>query len=261
MGRKPVLHTQHTGKRCGLRKHESAAMNLSGGWLWHWRAWRSQARWAATSAQISNWLLAQDMPRQQLVLLGPSAGWMLPDAWLAQFQEIHTWDIDPLAAPLFRWRHGAALQRSGTALHLHTGDGLAQLEALTAAMPKAFFWFDNLLGQLRFNEPAINAVAHTLHSLQGQMHAVAWGSLHDRMSGPTQGGAGLPLAQPSQAGLAMESPQAQAWLQRMGAISPWLDHLTEPVLPQGTPVQFCAWPFKPGYAHWLEMGWCPAKPA
>jgi hypothetical protein len=40
-------------------------------------------------------------------------------------------------------------------------------------------------------------------------------------------------------------------------VSPWLDHLTEQVLPQGTPVQYTAWHFKPGYAHWLEMGWCP----
>jgi hypothetical protein len=73
------------------------------------------------------------MPRQQLVPIGASAGWMLPTAWLSQFDEIHAWDIDPLAAPLFRWRHERTLKRQGTALHLHTGDGLALLPDIMRA--------------------------------------------------------------------------------------------------------------------------------
>ncbi len=233
-------------------------MNLTGGSHWHWRAWRSQARWASASQQISDWLLTQKMPRQRLVLVGASAGWMLPVAWLAQFKEIHAWDIDPLAAPLFRWRHGAHLKRQGTALHLHTGDGLALLKETSRAMPDAFFWFDNVLGQLRFTNEGLDSVSQRLQDLQSQMQQVAWGSVHDRMSGPTLPGTTLPPAHMAKSGLAMEAPEGQKWLQQMGAISPWLDHLTENVLPQGTPVQFTAWSFKPGYAHWLEMGWCPA---
>ena len=235
-------------------------MNLTGGWHWHWRAWRSQKRWAPTSAQIEAWLLAQTMPRKQLVLIGASAGWMLPTSWLAQFDAIYAWDIDPLAAPLFRWRHERELKRQGTALHLHTGDGLAQLHDAVHAMPEAFFWFDNMLGQLRFTHETLDAVDRRLRKLRHTLKPVAWGSVHDRMSGPAVQGIALPVAHQSTAGLAMETPEGQAWLQQIGAISPWLDHLTEQVLPQGTPVQYTAWPFKPGYAHWLEMGWCPATP-
>ena len=102
-------------------------MNLTGGWHWHVRAWRSQARWAPACVQISDWLMAQTMPRQQLVLIGASAGWMLPTAWLAQFEEVHAWDIDPWAKPLFYARHGRHLKRQSKALYLHTGDGLALL--------------------------------------------------------------------------------------------------------------------------------------
>ena len=199
------------------------------------------------------------MPRQRLVLIGASAGWMLPTTWLAQFSEIHAWDIDALAAPLFRWRHGQHLKRQGISLHLHTGDGLAQLTDSVRAMPDAFFWFDNVLGQLRFAQEPLDAVNRRLRQLQQQMKHVAWGSVHDRMSGPSLNDIPLPSAQKSLAGLAMETPEGQAWLRRIGAISPWLDHLTEQVLPPGTPVQYTAWPFKPGYAHWLEMGWTPAK--
>ena len=198
------------------------------------------------------------MPREQLVLIGASAGWMLPTAWLVQFKEVHAWDIDPLAAPLFRWRHGRTLQRQGTAVHLHTGDGLAALSACTQSLPKAFFWFDNVLGQLRFTEKDVHSVERQLGQVKQQMRSVAWGSVHDRMSGRcSPSGGALPSPQQDLAPTGMESPQAQAWLHRMGAISPCLDHLTEHVLPEGTPVQHTAWDFKSGYAHWLEMGWCP----
>ena len=230
-------------------------MSLTGGWQWHWRAWRSQKRWAPAVAQISDWLLAQDMPRRQLVLIGGSAGWMLPTEWLTQFEEVHAWDIDPLAAPLFRWRHGQALKRESTRLNLHTGDGLAQLDEWTRILPTAFFWFDNVLGQLRFTDPSPDAVEQRLKNFQRQLETVAWGSVHDRMSGRHTPGTLFPMARHSEAGLAMETTEGQAWLLQMGAISPWLDHLTEGVLPKGTPVQHTAWPFKPRYAHWLEMGW------
>ena len=195
------------------------------------------------------------MPRRQLVLIGGSAGWMLPTEWLIQFEEVHAWDIDPLAAPLFRWRHGQALKREGTRLNLHTGDGLAQLDELTRTIPTAFFWFDNVLGQLRFTDPSPDAVEQRLNHLQRQLKTVAWGSVHDRMSGPHTPGTHFSVARHSVAGLAMETLEGQSWLLQMGAISPWLDHLTEGVLPKGTPVQYTAWPFKPRYAHWLEMGW------
>ena len=195
------------------------------------------------------------MPRRQLVLIGGSAGWMLPTEWLIQFEEVHAWDIDPMAAPLFRWRHGQALKREGTRLNLHTGDGLAQLDEWTRILPTAFFWFDNVLGQLRFTDPSPDAVEQRLKNFQRQLETVAWGSVHDRMSGRHTPGTLFPMARHSEAGLAMETTEGQAWLLQMGAISPWLDHLTEGVLPKGTPVQHTAWPFKPRYAHWLEMGW------
>jgi hypothetical protein len=88
-------------------------MNLTGGIAWHWLAWRSQARWASTSQAIAHWLLHQahvfkasgvaDQP--SLLLIGASAGWMMSSQWLQQFARIDTFDIDPLAAPLFKWRH------------------------------------------------------------------------------------------------------------------------------------------------------------
>lgn len=193
------------------------------------------------------------------MLIGASAGWMLPTAWLLRFEEIHHWDIDPLAGHLFRWRHGPALRQAGIGLHIHRGDGLAALPDLIAAQPDAFFWFDNVLGQLRFSARQLSALEVSLRQLHKALQGVAWGSVHDRMSGTVMRQTALCAPQVARAGWGPASPQVQAWLGRMGAVSPWLDHLTEGVLPPGTPVQFVAWPFKPGYAHWLEMGWVSAS--
>lgn len=162
------------------------------------------------------------MPRQQLVLIGSSAGWMLPTEWLTQFEEVHAWDIDPLAAPLFRWRHGRALAQHGTRLHLNTGDGLSALDVCMQDLPEAFFWFDNVLGQLRFTGWPLQETARRLGQIQHQMKGVAWGSLHDRMSGPRRSDQAWPQSRAALAGWAMESSPGQDWLRSMGAVSPWL---------------------------------------
>lgn len=50
----------------------------------------------------------------------------------------------------------------------------------------------------------------------------------------------LPVLHQGLAGVAIETTKGQAWLQQLGAISPWPDHLTEHVLPPGIPVQHTA---------------------
>ena len=137
-------------------------MNLTGGLAWHWLAWRSKARWAPTSQAIENWLLSTAQTtsthnldsRPSLLLIGASAGWMMSSQWLQKFARVDTFDIDPRAALLFKWRHAKALQATGTELHCHTRDALQDLPALLSANPQACVFFDNVLGQLRFQNPA-----------------------------------------------------------------------------------------------------------
>lgn len=236
--------------------------NPSGGLRWHWRAWRWRHRWAGTCQQIEDWLMAQtDMPSETLVLIGASAGWMMPPRWLARFATVHTWDIDPWAAILFRRRHGAALRAQGSVLHTHTGDALAQLPTLIAEQPQALFWFDNVLGQLCLFEPGrTEAVEQRLRGLRHTMARVAWGSLHDRLSGPVhEHSLTIPPLRSVTAGTDAASAAQQAWLRSIHAQSPWGDHLTAEVFPRGTALAQIAWPFMPGHWHWLEMGWLPAR--
>jgi hypothetical protein len=236
-------------------------MNLTGGISWHWLAWRSQVRWTSTAQAIEQWLLhsAQVLPsktnneKPSLLLIGASAGWMMSSQWLSQFACVDTYDIDPLAAYLFKWRHGAVLKAQGTTLNCHTQDALQNFSALLNAHPKACVFFDNLLGQMRFQHAANDwqLVEKKLKQFKVQLKGREWGSLHDRMSGR--------LSESIAADCALPVRQAdwhdQRWLTELDAQSPWLDHLTHSVFPDGTKVQDFVWNFSPHYRHWLQAAW------
>jgi len=233
--------------------------NVTGGLFWHWQAWRSQANWQPTVDALETWLLQQTAQKSSdtLLIIGASAGWMMPSRWLCQFNEVHTFDIDPLAAPLFKWRHGKALNSQGTLLQCHTHNALSDLPGLLQEHPKACVFFDNVLGQLRFTESNVQLVEKNLAQIVRSLRNREWGSVHDRMSGPiSRAGANAnwgPL--PEAAGHLDKNDEAQKWLSRLNAQSPWLDHLTEDVFNKETAVHNLAWAFKPAYWHWLQAGW------
>jgi hypothetical protein len=231
---------------------------LSGGITWHWHAWRSKESWLPTVKLITDWLNGQSIHERHatLFLIGASAGWMMPNAWLCQFKEIHTFDIDPLASTLFKLNHGRLLKAEGVRLICNTQDALTTLPQIIEQDPHAFIFFDNILGQLRFISPNINATEKKLRELKGKLVGRSWGSIHDRMSGFI-----LPalentrLESPLQLnGLLNTDEEIQRWLAKINAQSPWLDHLTQHVFPKSASVQNITWDFKPHYRHWLQMG-------
>mgnify|MGYP000297433271 CR=1 FL=1 len=241
--------------------------NVTGGLFWHWQAWRSAALWRPTVEALEVWLKQQTKETRSdaLVIIGASAGWMMPIGWLCQFKEVHTFDIDPLAAPLFRWRHGKKLRRNGTALTCHTQNALSDLPSLLSAHSKACIFFDNVLGQLRFTDSEVQSTEKNISQIVKCLKGREWGSVHDRMSGPvskvlklgsgTNGTHGTHGLWPETSGHLDKSDEAQKWLSQINAQSPWLDHLTQDVFPTGTTVQHFAWNFSPSYRHWLQAGW------
>ena len=244
--------------------------NVTGGFFWHWQAWRSQANWRPTVEVLEAWLQLQTKNKSSdsLVIIGASAGWMMPTNWLCQFKEVHTFDIDPLAAPLFRWRHGQHLRNKGTALTCHTQNALSDLPRLLSDYSQACIFFDNVLGQLRFTESEVQSAEKNISQIVKCLKGREWGSVHDRMSGPvrknlklgsgTHGANGAQGTQglwPETPGHLDKSDEAQQWLSRLNAQSPWLDHLTGNVFNKTTAVHNLAWAFKPNYWHWLQAGW------
>jgi len=233
-------------------------MNLTGGLHWHWRAWRANLQWAQSRTEIEDWLLAQPVHKEQLILIGASAGWMMSKAWLSRYKSIETWDIDPLAGILFKMRHGSALRQQGVVLNCFTGDALTMLPMLLREQPRATVFFDNVLGQIRFQTHTINQAEKRLHAITHAMRGRHWGSIHDRMSGSVDRSwltTPAPTAQTLTSGADNEAQETQRLLAQIGAKSPWLDHLTGDVFKKGTAVTHMAWPMKPDYWHWLQAGW------
>ncbi|MEI7514194.1 MAG: hypothetical protein WCK81_02310 [Betaproteobacteria bacterium] len=258
-------------------------MSPSGGLFWHLHAWRQQRHWRAACTDIGQWLAtlppaAKDQTApDSLVVIGASAGWMLPSAWLQGFERVDTFDLDRWAGPLFRRRHGAALHASGTALACHTRDALTELDAVLSAHPQAVVLFDNVLGQLRFHCVSIDEASQRIAKVTRRMRGRRWGSVHDAYSGPTHPRrADMPapamhrsvLARAASSGAVGPKSNTQAsqpmgagfdtFGQQLQAQGPWLDHLTEAVFPAGTLVHHIAWPYSARYGHWLQAGWVAA---
>jgi hypothetical protein len=82
----------------------------TGGLNWHVQAYPSRKRWQPT-VQLSDQFLAQVQPKSEhLVLIGGSAGWMMPPNWLARFKrhaQRHAFAQQVLLADDFAQRAGA----------------------------------------------------------------------------------------------------------------------------------------------------------
>lgn len=232
----------------------------TGGLNWHLHARAHRQQWQPTCDLIENFLLKSSPANPHLVLIGASAGWMLPSRWLCQFQRIDSYDIDPLASWLFARRHGALLRQAGVQLRAHRRDALALLPEILREHQDACLWFDNLLGQQRYRIRDELETERQLNALKIQLAGRTWGSIHDVFSGP--GTLTLPtpqtLAQAKGRAQEFGDVRMQALLQQLSASGTWFDHGTRGVFPGTTPVEMVSWPFRPGYWHWLQMGWCSA---
>jgi hypothetical protein len=246
-------------------------MNPSGGLRWHWKAWRSQGLWEPTCQDIATWLAEKPAQRSELLLIGASAGWMMSSAWLAGFRKVTTYDIDPLAGPLFRWRHGKSLTASGTVLLCERGDALNQLGEVLQAHRQALVLFDNVLGQIRFHHPDVDEASHRIASIRRRLRGRHWGSIHDAYSGPVRTPvsrrAHTPMMRSEQPPYPtasarkrdqQDAPQRAAFAafgSQLDADGAWLDHLTGDLFPPGTHVSQIAWPHLDDYCHWLQAAW------
>ena len=231
----------------------------TGGLNWHMHAFQSQKRWQPTVAHIE-YFLAHCKPRHtHLLLMGCSAGWMMPTAWLTQFTRIDAYDIDPLAQNLFNWRHGRALRKSQTHISHHRQDAMAHLPDILAQHPQASIWFDNMLGQHRYRIRDEALVEKELRALKSTLAGRDWGSVHDLLSGPTSVTQSPDLriqnirqnVYPKD----MDATYNQSLVQSLRAQGIWFDHLTSHVFAQDTSTTLIPWEFKTNYWHWLQAGW------
>ncbi len=234
----------------------------TGGLNWQLHAYYSCQRWQPTVQLIEQFLAQVTPSSDHLVLIGGSAGWMMPPSWLARFKRIDAYDIDPLAPWLFNWRHGSQLKARGVVVQHHRQDALATLPEVLTTQPQACLWFDNVLGQHRYRIRDEQQVEQDLTQLKHLLQGRHWGSVHDVLSGPTDGRllpAGLNVwCHHVNATQGSEPPFRQKLLASVGAKEVWQDHLTSQVFPAKTQTTWIPWSFKPNYWHWLQAGWVHA---
>jgi len=235
----------------------------TGGLNWHMHAFQSRKRWQPTVTHIENFLVHCQPRHTHLLLMGCSAGWMMPTQWLTQFARIDAYDIDPLAQPLFNWRHGAALRKSRTQITHHRLDAMANLPEILAQHPHASIWFDNMLGQHRYRIRDEGRVEKELHVLKNTLTGRDWGSVHDVLSGPTLATHSLDSRiqniRQSVYPKDIEATYSQTLVQSLQAQGIWFDHLTSHVFADDTQTTLIPWEFKTNYWHWLQAGWQTPK--
>lgn len=155
----------------------------SGGLLYHAKALRYHRIWQETRAQVaknlSDWIRAD----RELVLIGPSAGYLLDPFVLQRAPKIYAYDIDPLALWLLRRKlHVTTFTRSvfteGSKL------SLSPFEKLLIEHPKSDLVFCNILGQLPVMHapPAGGGWPAFWAQLLKLLQQRRWLSFHDHLS-------------------------------------------------------------------------------
>ena len=165
----------------------SALFNPAGGLRYHWRALRHGRQWTSFTQPLAQWLDAWHPAAEQLLLVGPSAGWCLPDDLFARFRRLDVLDPDPFGwLVLSRRLHGLGIRA-----HWHENDYLTAdpicVEQLAPNFPDHAILFCNVLGQVKFLYPELedpgcakawkDAISNSLANRE-------WASFHDRISGP-----------------------------------------------------------------------------
>ena len=147
-------------------------LHASGGLRWHLTALRHRRRaWQPFCECVSRWLAGWQPARDKLLLVGPSAGWTLPEAFVQRFREVRVLEPDPLARLLLARRLAASRP------HFDTLDAFAPggLAALRERYADHAILFCNVLGQLAPDEESAAWCAE----LRATLAPLAWASWHD----------------------------------------------------------------------------------
>ena len=219
----------------------------TGGLFWHGRALVARrSLWAPFRREVEDWLADWKPASRKLLLIGPSAGWCLPDSFLTRFEHIEAVDIDPSAPRLFGLVHGRALRRANTSLTWSNASFFDDPAAVVGAHPQAAVLLCNIAGQRCIQLRDSAAVETEMLRLRGLLKGRAWASFHDLLSANTS------IAPP-----ARKLPRAMGaheLLSSYGLGGEWFDHLTSELLPADAPRRIMPWRFKRSRLHLIEAG-------
>ena len=229
-----------------LSQGKPGAWRPSGGLRWHLRAWRHRRIHDPFRHDIGRFLQSWDHGSKELLVVGPSAGWFLPQSFLLRFSRLVLIDLDTSAPIFFRLRHGRALRQCGVDTDWIQEDFVECLPRLLAMSREPAVLFCNVLGQLALERTDADA---RLAELPALLTEHRWASFHDRFS------ARVPVeAPPGEQEFTSHIPMDGDMLQRLGYSGEWCDHGTGGILPAGAVKCYLPWRIEPRRLHWIEAG-------
>lgn len=164
-------------------------LNPAGGLSYHLKALRYSRNWTSFRGDIQRWLEGWGIPHKEIILIGPSAGYVLPLTWLSSFESRFGIEPDPLARLSLRARIGRVewLRHKWFRVDYSSKSALFPLkdfEKLCHEHPHAPILFCNILGQIPTlyrkeirNNP--QAFENWKKDFAGQLKARTFASFHD----------------------------------------------------------------------------------
>ena len=214
-------------------------MNPAGGLIYHWRALMHGKAWEDYRKNVLAFLKEWNPPREELILVGPSAGYSLDTHWLSSFDYLLGVEIDPLARWNFGRRHDVDVDWIAGAI----APDLNGIERILTQYPESPVLFCNILGQVPSLFPQMEDVPDFHNRLLELLDGRMWASYHDRLSGQFTR---PPRSRHFPSSLPIEDV-VQAW-KLSGTI---LDHQTG-TLGEGRECWVWPWEIRPGYTHLIE---------
>ncbi|MGC9456856.1 MAG: hypothetical protein ACP5DC_04960 [Halothiobacillaceae bacterium] len=225
----------------------------SGGLIYHWRALRyRKSRWEAFRAHVDRWLSGWYPDCENLLIVGPSAGYTLPEGLTTRFSTTTVLEPDPLARWLLR------RQPEGRRMIFQEPVALDQpggIQTLAQAFPEHAILFANLIGQLL--PPGDAGWPEILADALADHH---WASYHDVFSSHHAPNARAPRDR--EVGIAFDQcPEKNALLARFwaGHRVTVTDHDTFGLGGPEAPHQYALWPLTP--RDWQLVEWTVHAPA
>ncbi len=222
-----------------------AWLSPAGGIRYHLRALRYRPQlWAGFTRPLAEWLSEWQPREERLLLVGPSAGYCLPEETLARFAVIDAVEPDPLARALFMQRFPSLAQR----LRWHADDYFhpaARLVELRLLFPAHAVLFSNVLGQL---DLASND-ERWKETLEEFTCGRSWLSFHDRLSGPLRPQL-VGMSPPFAPTVSNDELAARLWPRPPSRLE-LEDHGTEGLF-RHAERRYFVWHLRPDYFHLIE---------
>ncbi len=163
------------------------AFNLAGGMIYHYHAVKFKATfWQSYLQHVQKFLDSWEPKNEQLLLIGPSGGYSLPEKLVARYQRLVAVDIDPIAEAIFKNRFPGSnvLWINEDVFKLDRGLQVDSFREFLRKFSNSDILFCNVLGQLPiyYKISAADEYALWLKDLFGLIKDYNYASYHDIFS-------------------------------------------------------------------------------